>query len=60
MAKKSNKKTLVRIEKLGNGQFVIVEQTFQWADFFNTEEEATTYALREGCKVVGTLGDVVE
>jgi len=61
--KKSNKKTIVRIEKLnGTNDYVIVESGgLQWIDTFTSEEEATTYALREGAdEVVGTLGDVVK
>lgn len=28
-------------------------QAFEWIDNFDDEEEATTYALRNGCKVEG-------
>lgn len=53
-------KTTVKIERLNDGSgYVIVEGTFQWCDTFQTEEEATTYALREKCRVIGTAGDVV-
>lgn len=33
--------------------WVIVVNGEQWIDVFETEEDATTYALREGCAVEG-------
>jgi len=60
--KKQNKKTIVRIVKLnGTDDYVIVEREWQWHGTFASEEEATTYALRDGAdEVVGTLGDVLK
>ena len=30
-----------------------IKTDIEWVDTFDTEEDATTYALREGCKVAG-------
>jgi hypothetical protein len=56
------RKIIVEIVKLnGSCDYVIVETGVQWVDTFPSEEDATTYALREGAdEVIGTLGDVIK
>jgi hypothetical protein len=47
------KKELAEIFMDENGMYKIRTGKDIWIDDFDTEEEATTYALRNGCRVKG-------
>ena len=47
------KKLLAEVKEVRPGVWKIITKGEEWIDEFENSEEATTYALRNGCKVEG-------
>ena len=50
---RTSRKPLATIKQDETGQYRIYTDGQAWVDSFDTEEEADTYALRNGCQVEG-------